>query len=253
MTDHEQTVIEQFSRQSIYFAKLLGHEESTQLLLQMAGVGSENKVLDVACGAGGVALAAAQVARQVTGIDLTPAMITQAEAKQRSLELSNVNWQVGDVARLPFQPELFDVVLTRYSFHHFLDPSVVMNEMVRVCRRGGRVAVADLTLPTGKAEAYDIVERLRDPSHVRVLSDNELLELFARAGLTGVQSARYQFELNLDQLLEASFPPEGNTERVRANFEADIGRDRLGLNIQRVGENIQFAYPIAVLVGTKVT
>src|SRR4030095_7615606 len=129
----------------------------------MAGVGSENKVLDVACGAGGVALAAAQVARQVTGIDLTPAMITQAEAKQRSLELSNVNWQVGDVARLPFQPELFDVVLTRYSFHHFLDPSVVMNEMVRVCRRGGRVAVADLTLATGKGGGYDIVGAVRGP------------------------------------------------------------------------------------------
>jgi ubiquinone/menaquinone biosynthesis C-methylase UbiE len=251
MPDHTEAIIDQFSKKSGYFAELPKHEEATQLLIRMAGVGATSEVLDVACGAGGVALAAAAVAARVTGIDLTPAMIAQAEAQQRLLGLMNVDWQIGDAQRLPFQPGRFDVVLTRYSFHHFQEPAAVLCEMARVCRPGGRVAVADLALPPEKAAAYDRVERLRDPSHVRVLSVGELLQLFLRAGLSDIQTAGYLFELDLDRLLQASFPPEGNAERVKAAFEADVGVDSLGLGIRRAGELVQFAYPITIMVGTK--
>jgi ubiquinone/menaquinone biosynthesis C-methylase UbiE len=71
---HNQQVVDQFSRQAVYFARLPGHEQATQLLLRMAEIAAAHEVLDVACGAGSVACAAARVARQVTGIDLTPAM-----------------------------------------------------------------------------------------------------------------------------------------------------------------------------------
>lgn len=81
---HAQQVIDQFSRQAVYFAKLPGHEAAMQLLLQMAGIAGSHAVLDVACGAGAVACAAARVARQVVGIDLTPAMIERARACRRN-------------------------------------------------------------------------------------------------------------------------------------------------------------------------
>src|SRR5262245_63066159 len=133
----------------------------------MAGVTPADAVLDVACGAGAVACAAARTARQVTRIDLTPAMIERAEAAQAAAGLTNLAWHVGDVARLPFRAGQFDVVLTRYSLHHFPRPAEVVAEMARVCKPSGRVAVADLALPPEKAAAYDGMERLRDPSHVR--------------------------------------------------------------------------------------
>ena len=64
MTDpvdqHNQLVVDQFSRQAVYFAKLPGHEDATQLLLRMAEVTTADTVLDVACGAGAVARAAAR-------------------------------------------------------------------------------------------------------------------------------------------------------------------------------------------------
>jgi hypothetical protein len=62
---HSRQVIDQFRRQAVYFAKLPGHEEATQVLLRMAGVTAADEVLDVACGAGAVACAAAGVARRV--------------------------------------------------------------------------------------------------------------------------------------------------------------------------------------------
>src|SRR5262245_65243283 len=96
VNQHNRQVIDQFSRQAVYFAKLPGHEDATQLLLRMAGVTTADEVLDVACGAGAVACAAARVARHVTGIDLTPAMIARATAFQAEAGLTNLAWHVGD-------------------------------------------------------------------------------------------------------------------------------------------------------------
>jgi ubiquinone/menaquinone biosynthesis C-methylase UbiE len=249
--DHVQNVVDQFTKQAVHFAKLPGHEAATQLLVQMAGVWPADEVLDVACGAGAVACAAAQVARRVTGIDLTPAMIEQARAQGSLQKLTNVCWQVGDVHHLPFANDRFGVVMTRYSFHHFQEPAEVLAEMVRVCQPSGRIVVADLVLPPEKVAAYDRMEKLRDPSHVHVLTEPDLRGLFAGAGLVDVRWAGYLFELELGQLLEASFPVPGGAERVRALFVADVGVDELGIGVHRSGDSIRFAYPIAIAVGTK--
>lgn len=249
--EHNRQVVDQFSRQAVYFAKLPGHEDATQLLLRMAGVSATDAVLDVACGAGGVACAAARTARHVTGIDLTPAMIERAKALQAEVGLTNLAWHVGDVARLPFPADQFDVVVTRYSLHHVLQPAAVVAEMARVCKPSGRVAVADLVLPPDKAAAYDGMERLRDPSHVRVLAEAELRELLTAAGLGDLRRTGYLFELEAEALLQASFPRPGDADRVRERIEADVGVDELGIGAHRVAGAVRIAYPIAIAVGVK--
>jgi ubiquinone/menaquinone biosynthesis C-methylase UbiE len=251
VNEHNRRVVDQFSRQAMYFAKLPGHEDATQLLLRMAEVTAADALLDVACGAGAVACAAARMARHVTGIDLTPAMIERAKALQGDAGLKNLAWQVGDVARLPFPPGQFNVVVTRYSLHHILRPAEVVAEMARVCKPSGRVAVADLVLPPDKAAAYDVMERLRDPSHVRVLAEAELRELLTAAGLIDLRRAGYLFDLEVEALLQASFPRDRDLVRVREWIEADVGVNELGIGAQRVGGTVRIAYPIAIMVGIK--
>ena len=221
------------------------------MLMRMAGITATDEVLDVACGAGSVACAVARVARRVTGIDLTPAMIERAAALQAELSLVNLSWCVGEVARLPFPGDRFDVVLTRYSVHHFLRPIAVLAEMARVCKPLGRVVVADLVLPREKVAAYDRMERLRDPSHVRVLTEPELEESLAAVGVVDLRWSGYRFELELGALLEASFPRPGDADRVRALIEADIEVDNLGIGAHRLGASVWLAYPIAVVAGIK--
>ena len=163
-----------------------------------------------------------------------------------------MTWLVGDVVPLPFPDASFSVVVTRYSFHHFLDPKAVLAEMVRVCRPGGRVAVIDVfTSSPEQAEAYNRVEKLRDPSHVRALSLGELTGLCDDAGLRDVRTAFFKLEMALETLLAASFPNPGDADRVRRTFEADIGVDRLGVGAHRRDGAIHFAFPIVVVAGRK--
>jgi hypothetical protein len=111
--------------------------------------------------------------------------------------------------------------------------------------------VADLALPADKIIAYDRMEKLRDPSHVHVLTESELQDLFQAVGLRNIQRAGYLFELELEQLLAASFPKSGDANRIRGIFESDVGADKLGIGVYRSGGDLRFAYPIVILVGTK--
>jgi ubiquinone/menaquinone biosynthesis C-methylase UbiE len=250
--EQRRLILDQFTRQAVPFAEMPAHsnDEANRLLIDLAGVGPGDTVLDVACGPGLVACTLAGVARHVTGIDLTPAMIEQARARQRSKGLTNLTWVVGDAVPLPFPDAAFSVVVTRYSVHHFLDPRAVLAEMVRVCTPGGRVAVIDVfTSSPEQAEAYNRVEKLRDPSHVRALSLEELTALVHDAGLRDVRTAFFKLEADLETLLAASFPNPGDPDRIRQTFAGDVGVDRLGVGAHRKDGAIHFAFPIVVVVG----
>jgi ubiquinone/menaquinone biosynthesis C-methylase UbiE len=248
---HNQIVVDQFGKQAACFSRLPGHEEATRLLIEVADLAADDEVLDVACGPGLVACAVAPNVRHVVGVDLTPAMIDQARALQLRQGLSNLDWHIGDVSNLPFASDWFSAVLTRYSLHHFVAPGRVLSEMARVAAPGGRVVVADLVLPPEYGRAYDCMEKLRDPSHVRVLSNAEVGKLMSRVGLVDLRWAGYLFELELSTLLRASFPHPGDADRVREMFEQDVGLNQLGIGVHRSGGEIRFAYPIVVVAGRK--
>ena len=137
--EQRRLILDQFTRQAVPFAEMPAHsnEESVRLLVGMAQVGPGDTVLDVACGPGLVACPLAEIARHVTGIDLTPAMIEQAQVRQRARGLRNLTWLVGDTVPLPFPDAAFSVVVTRYSFHHFLDPQGVLAEATHGPAAGG--------------------------------------------------------------------------------------------------------------------
>src|SRR4029450_13136693 len=112
-----------------------------------------------------------------------------------------VAWQVAAVPPIPFDDEAFSLVFTRYSFHHFPDPSAVLKEMVRVCKSTGRIVVVDVFMTTfEQANAYNHMERLRDPSHVRALLLKELEELFISAGLKAWNTLFYKQPMSMELL-----------------------------------------------------
>ena len=253
-TLHQQTSLDQFTKQAVPFSSspAIANDDALTLLLHATGAAHADETLDVACGPGIVVCAFARVVRRATGIDITPAMIERARVLQQEQRLDNVSWDTGSVDRLPYPDQSFSIVTSRYAFHHLEEPAAALNEMIRVCRSGGRIAVADMTASSDpqKAAALNRTERLRDPSHVRALPFEELTGLFAAAGLSPTVH-RYGLHVDLDGLLSRSFPNPGDADAVRRMVMDSIETDGLGTGTRRDGDRVLFAYPITVLVAPR--
>jgi SAM-dependent methyltransferase len=178
--EHRETVRRSFRRQvgmfsgpdSVFAARSWG------ALAWLEPLTTDMVVLEVACGAAHVAESVAPSVRCVVGIDLTPELLAVGAARLRDAGVANVVLQEGDAEALPFVDGSFDLVCCRASLHHFADPRRAVEEMVRVCRPGGRVAVSDLVAPSAEVrDAFDHVHRLLDPSHVRALLEAELVDV----------------------------------------------------------------------------
>ena len=251
MPSYRDTILDQFSRQAVPFstAAPIRDERALQLLVDAALAGADDTVLDVACGPGLVACAFARVARQVTGIDLTPAMIARAEALAAERGCANVRFQIGDVLPLPCPDAAFSIVVSRFAFHHFPDPAAVLAEMRRVCRSGGRVVVADLMASPDpvKAAAFHRMEMLRDPSHARALTLTEFHALYRGAGFVAPSETFWRMDIDVDGLLERSFPEPGSEPLIRRMFEDSVSADTLGLETRREGGRLRFTYSNVIL------
>jgi SAM-dependent methyltransferase len=252
-TTHAQSILDQFTRQAIPFSTSpsIKDEIALTLLAEASGAGPADTVLDVACGPGLVVCALARRVAHATGIDITPAMLDRARQLQAEQGLTNVGWRLGDVMSLPFPDASFSLVTSRFAFHHILDPFAVLGEMKRVCKPGGRVVVVDSAPAPDKADAFNAVEKLRDPSHVRALPLAELKSLFTRHGLPEPRHTPYRLESDLESLLARSFPDPGDDETIRARFRQSVVDDSLGIAARREGELIVYGYPIAILVADR--
>lgn len=252
---HSELIRDQFTRQATPFstAAPIADAGALKMIVEAAGAGPSDTVLDVACGGGIVVCGFAPYVRHATGIDMTPAMLERARKLAAEKGLANVSWREGDVTRLPYPDGAFTIVVTRFAVHHFPDPAAVFAEMVRVCAPGGRVVVVDTcaSADPAKAAEFNRLELLRDPSHVRALPLAELQGLFRAAGL-GEPTARFtELRDTVTNLLARSFPNPGDDEKIIELFTRSIADDRLGIPVRRAGAEIQYAYPVAILAATK--
>ncbi len=248
---HNALIVDQFTRQAATFAQRHAHIDPLERMLRLAGVTADDTVLDLGCGPGIVACAFAEMARHVTGLDLAPAMLERAKARQAERSLANMTWVCGDVSKLPFADGSFSMVVTRYTFHHFLSPAAVLAEMVRVCRPGGRVVVADVTPETEKLSAYDRFETLRDPSHARALSLAELKGLFVEANLQPLEIESFGLEMDFEDLMSGSFPNPEDVERIWQLVRGDVGKDRIGLGAHLNNGRHALSFPTTIIAASK--
>jgi SAM-dependent methyltransferase len=110
-------------------------------LVKHARVHAGQRVLDVGCGTGVVAVTAARLGAKVAGLDLTPALLERARENARIADVA-IDWHEGDAEDLPFDDGAFDVVLSQFGHIFAPRPEVATAEMLRVLRRGGTIAFA---------------------------------------------------------------------------------------------------------------
>ncbi len=176
-----------FSRRASFYATSQTHSDASQLasLVALAAPGADWRALDVGTGTGHTAFAVAPHVSWTIGIDLTTAMLAQAQHLQRERG-SAVAWALADAEALPFRDGAFDLVICRRSAHHFRHLGAALDEMARVLRAGGVMVIDDRTVPED-----DLVDSLmnqldmwHDHSHVREYRPSEWASALAAAGLT---------------------------------------------------------------------
>ena len=115
-------------------------------LIALAGVTSDDRVLDVACGTGDLLFATAPRAQQAVGLDVTFGMLQLARAKARAARCPTA-FVTGDMLALPFADGRFTVVTTGYGLRNVPDLSQAVSEIRRVLQPGGRLLSLDFNRP----------------------------------------------------------------------------------------------------------
>jgi SAM-dependent methyltransferase len=108
-------------------------------LVRNAGIRPGDRVLDVACGTGVVAVTAARLGARVTGLDLTPELLAVARDNARTAGVA-IDFHEGDCERIPFPDGAFDVVVSQFGHIFAPRPDVAIGEMLRVLRKDGTIA-----------------------------------------------------------------------------------------------------------------
>jgi SAM-dependent methyltransferase len=125
-------------------------------LVKRAGVRAGQRVLDIACGTGVVAVTAARLGARVTGVDLTPELLDHARENARIAQVE-IDWLEGDVENLPFGDAAFDVVLSQFGHMMAPRPEIAIGQMVRVLRPGGTIAFSTWPPELFSGRTFDLM------------------------------------------------------------------------------------------------
>src|SRR5262249_8258374 len=124
------------------FAKYI--QPSADEFVERLNIQPGSRVLDVACGSGNLSIPAARAGAVVTGVDIATNLLEQARARAKAEGL-NIQFDEGDAEALRYDDNSFDVVMTMYGAMFAPRPEVVASELTRVCKPGGRIAMANWT------------------------------------------------------------------------------------------------------------
>jgi ubiquinone/menaquinone biosynthesis C-methylase UbiE len=255
MSEHRDRIEAAFTQQAAAFEDPHYNRiftEDVKWLFEHLRARPDDLVLDVAAGTGHVARALAPFVRAVIALDATEAMLRTGKAEADEVALRNVVFQRGDADALPFLDATFDVVVCRFAMHHFEAPAGPLAEMVRVLRPGGRLVVADLLADEDAAVAaeQDRLERLRDPSHVRLLAADEIGVLMREAGLASVTADARDIERALGPWLRQSAAPAAVADEVTAALRAEVeGGRATGLRPFEADGELRFVHRFGALTG----
>ncbi len=253
--DHKQTVKLVFTQAAdSYAARKAGVDRlSHWWMLKLSQVGHGDRVLDVATGPGFIALRFAERAKQVVGVDLTPAFVAKAQASAAERGLTNIGFREGDVENLPFANGSFDIVTCHKALHHFPDAERALVEMHRVLKQGGRLVLGDTRSSDDPetARRHNELERLRDPSHVEMYGPLKLQALVKRAGFHIERVEQFEDEKEINWWQQVMPAPESVYSEIRQRLIASIPEDMLGLSVRLEGDKIFFRRRHLVLAAVK--
>jgi ubiquinone/menaquinone biosynthesis C-methylase UbiE len=147
---------------------------------------TDDRLLDVACGAGGIVLELAPHVERAVGVDLSEGMLELARSRLDAAgdaAPSNVKFVHAPSDALPFEDGSFTALVCTTALHHFPDPQRSIDEMARVLAPGGRLVIGDFARDGITTKLADPLMRRFEKGHVGLRRKREIEAMVTRAGL----------------------------------------------------------------------
>jgi SAM-dependent methyltransferase len=187
--------------------------------------------LDSGCGTGSLAFALAPHVGRVIGVDTNADYLEAARARAPE----NVELVEGDATALAFEYGRFDVSGCLRVLHHVRRPELVVSELARVTRPAGRILLADQlgSIDPLRTLELDRFERLRDPSHQRLLPDADIRGYLDANDLVLVSSETERERIDLEERLALAQVPEEQRVRIRGLAPSSVYEIEVGWYVAR--------------------
>jgi ubiquinone/menaquinone biosynthesis C-methylase UbiE len=217
-------VTEQFGNTANAYATSAVHAQGEDLkkLRELAARHAHPRILDLGCGAGHASFAVAPVAAAVTAYDLSEQMLAVVEQGAQERGLSNITTTPGAAEQLPFPDGSFDVIVTRFSAHHWLDVPAALKEVHRVLAKSGCVLIIDIV--SSESPLHDTmlqaVEVLRDASHVRDYRISEWIEMLSNTGFMSTCLNQWQLVMVFQDWVKRMRTPLEKVTAIQRLFDS---------------------------------
>lgn len=217
---HEAIVSRQFSPQARSYVESAVHAagEDLDLMARLVGKRPQAKALDMGCGGGHVTFRLAPLVEKVVAYDLSKAMLAVVAEEAGRRGLSNVATKQGAAETLACPSASFDIAVSRYSAHHWLDAPAGVAQMRRVLKTGGLAIFMDVTTPGSPLldTWLQTLELLRDPSHVRNYSAAEWRAMLFNAGFHPGAMSTFRLRLDFSSWVSRMNTPEVHVQAIRS-------------------------------------
>lgn len=193
-----------FESKSMNFSK----KEYLDYTVSSLELSSKDSVLEVASGTCICGRYISPLVEVVACIDTTKAMLDIGKKEAQKNGLNNMVFIESEAERLPFLDDSYDIVISRLAFHHFTNIQKPFEEMVRVLKPGGKLVIIDMeSTEESLRKIEDEIETMRDPSHVKNLSEAEMINLFKENSISIEKQEKTRISVSLDAWLELTKTP----------------------------------------------
>lgn len=217
---HDTLVVAQFGEKANNYVTSAVHAQGPDLdaIRRIAASRRPTRALDLGCGGGHVAFTLSPVAAQVTAYDLSAGMLDAVRTTAQARNLGNIATQAGPAEHLPFADASFDMVVSRYSAHHWQDIEAGLVEARRVLRKDGVAVFVDVAAPdrTLCDTFLQCIELWRDTSHVRDYSKAQWHRYLVDAGFSLKDTTMRRLSLDFESWVARMATPAARVEVIRS-------------------------------------